>query len=1476
MDSRRQRKHPKDEKSEARIKSESYNSESEGDSEAENSYQTDSFVVPDDEESSFAEESEEDHNRTKAITAKKEKKKPKINYELNSEDEELIKEFEMKNKSRLRKLNQNDKQPKRREDSEDFDKADRLEAEEGSSNSFVERERSDNQAFATNKKPTNAVLQRLFKEDEIAEEEHKKQIEAVTKNVQSLELKDIFEPGDLAVNYETAFDRFIVQSDRPERLQLRLKNVDLPTNEEILLETNWIVQRLIQKTKSLYGDPNFLKPKVIKILEYIRLANCEVMYIWNYKQQEFATEPKKGGDNQDLRLADLWDIYELHMEWVEVYKKHRNIVKLFDVLTQHISISQSLRNAMSNCYDSRMLGFFSDFVEYNLKKFLTNREINKILETSLNEEVPKKMEQRPVSFEIQRLNLHKVAESISITAEQLAENLEANERIHAPVYLQETPEIIATRCSRSDVGFLMDPLKSLSTICEYIATEYFHHPIVRTYLKRLMIEKVSLSTRPTEKGKSMTVYDYYYPTKRINEKRPNTISSELWLLILEAETKGLITVHFHFGPDIENKRTIDMENKFKGFLLANPWRKEMEKFDMVQAWDIVRDEIVSKLFKNYAVTDFEAQLRKELSETAEKFVISKCCAALKELVNMRPYKGEEGVVTLSCSNDEETAVFVVLNQFGEMVESVRLMNILRKGTDQDPSYRLLVQNDEQAIEHLMRKHSPGLVIVSPKNLMSRVLKNKLNEINDLAYGATRGPFVMWGNTIVSSAFANSSVGEKLMKDYPILTKEAVSMARYVQNPLAETLNLWHENERENMFLYMTFSPFQHHVSKFKLKNEFENLLVEVVNSVGVDINLCAKYKHYAAQLQFLCGLGPRKAKKLIEKLKADNVTIKSRSQLYNVYLPKNIYVNAIGFVRIDSRFSIKKFDGQIFEDVEWLDYTRIHPDNYKIAKKIAADAYDDAQLDENQAVLQVIKDASKLQELDLEDYAKYLSQKANANMFVVVNFIVKELEEPFRDPRAEFRTNPNKEDIFYSLSGESKYHLKEESIITVKILSIDDKGLRVVTDSGLIGNVNKEDIKDGIQEFKESELRNLFVVGSFVKAKVKNINYEHMKLRLSLKLEDLLNHKEYLRKNDILERIGLSEHNWFIISKEEDFPVITLEGRRKVNRFTPRKINHPYFKNIGLNNAQEFLSERKNGEFIFRPSSKGIDHLNLTWRLFEDVYVHLTITEGFKNPNEQISSSLTMDKREFESLDDIIANYIKPCNNIVDGIIRNEKFLPNNIDYVKQTLIDEKNANSSKIPYYFSFSSEASQFLVLSYILHKLTVKHELIKIKPDGLHFHGLTFPNLPHLIKYFKENLKTKEYLKYTDSLPRVEFGVKAKSEFKEEADIKEEHRGKRRRSRYDEDSSPERSRRHKKEYRDRDSSIKRDSRNAPHYSRRRRRSESSLESVSQSPAKRVKTEHRSYVKEEAYNYANNRNLRNPPNEYKAYGVKFESAHN
>lgn len=184
-------------------------------------------------------------------------------------------------------------------------------------------------------------------------------------------------------------------------------------------------------------------------------------------------------------------------------------------------------------------------------------------------------------------------------------------------------------------------------------------------------------------------------------------------------------------------------------------------------------------------------------------------------------------------------------------------------------------------------------------------------------------------------------------------------------------------------------------------------------------------------------------------------------------------------------------------------------------------------------------------------------------------------------------------------------------------------------------------------------------------------------------------------------------------------------------------------------NAQEYLADREIGDFVIRPSSKGIDHLNITWKLANDKIVHLDIKEGKKGPNEQISKHMTLDKDIYESLDEIIERYIKPCNLIVAQIREHKKFLDEDIEYVKQTLIDEKKNEPTLIPYNISFSSQIPQYLVLSYIPKHYDTKHEYIKIKPDGLLFHDLKFTTIKKAIAWFKSKLKTAEYQKYVRSV-------------------------------------------------------------------------------------------------------------------------------
>jgi transcription elongation factor SPT6 len=135
------------------------------------------------------------------------------------------------------------------------------------------------------------------------------------------------------------------------------------------------------------------------------------------------------------------------------------------------------------------------------------------------------------------------------------------------------------------------------------------------------------------------------------------------------------------------------------------------------------------------------------------------------------------------------------------------------------------------------------------------------------------------------------------------------------------------------------------------------------------------------------------------------------------------------------------------------------------------------------------------------------------------------------------------------------------------------------------------------------------------------------------------------------EREKLKElvYNWHAVKKyfkpkeDEDFPTY-VESSRMTVKYIPRKINHPKFKNMSIMSAKDFLSDKNVGECVFRPSSKGTDFLNLTWKFHEGVLMHILIKEEGKTPNSLIGRKLTIGKDSYDSLDEIIDKYIVPCN----------------------------------------------------------------------------------------------------------------------------------------------------------------------------------------------------------------------------------------
>lgn len=148
----------------------------------------------------------------------------------------------------------------------------------------------------------------------------------------------------------------------------------------------------------------------------------------------------------------------------------------------------------------------------------------------------------------------------------------------------------------------------------------------------------------------------------------------------------------------------------------------------------------------------------------------------------------------------------------------------------------------------------------------------------------------------------------------------------------EILNLWSFILQENQALQLNLHPMQRFVNQAKLQESLEEANIRSVNSVGIDINLLVDHEHMHILLSFASGLGPRKAKKLISTLKQKSSKINMRGAFFVEKLVQaDCYFSLIAFLKI----RVAPEDMKNGFDI--LDQTRIHPESYTLAMKIASD-----------------------------------------------------------------------------------------------------------------------------------------------------------------------------------------------------------------------------------------------------------------------------------------------------------------------------------------------------------------------------------------------------------------------------------------------------------------------------------------------------------------------------------------------------------
>jgi len=197
----------------------------------------------------------------------------------------------------------------------------------------------------------------------------------------------------------------------------------------------------------------------------------------------------------------------------------------------------------------------------------------------------------------------------------------------------------------------------------------------------------------------------------------------------------------------------------------------------------------------------------------------------------------------------------------------------------------------------------------------------------------------------------------------------------------------------------------------------------------------------------------------------------------------------------------------------------------------------------------------------------------------------------------------------------------------------------------------------------------------------------------------------------------------------------------------------------------EYLKKEDNGEFYFRPSSRGTDHLTLTWKFFETNIVHIDIVESDKAIGANIGSKLRIGDETYENLQEIVERYINPCNRSLREVTQHTKFLKcQNFEEMKQAVETEKAQEQARIPYRFTVFDKYPQYVVMAYLPKKEVVK-EYIKIKPRGYFFHQQYHYPFQNMINWFKQEFKTRDYQRFVrkaqSPCPQVPNAQKAVTE-------------------------------------------------------------------------------------------------------------------
>ena len=558
---------------------------------------------------------------------------------------------------------------------------------------------------------------------------------------------------------------------------------------------------------------------------------------------------------------------------------------------------------------------------------------------------------------------------------------------------------------------------ALAGAMDIIAEDVSDDAEIRKNVRQLFFKHGVLVSRAAKEEDSVyrMYYDFREPISRIARHRV--------LAVNRGEKEGFLQVK------IEVPEELIIE-----FLLAKTVRKKIS----ITSEFVVK--AVEDSYKRLISPSVENEVRNELTELAGEQAIKVFAENLRNLLLQPPVKGR---VVLGLDPAYRTGCkLAVVDDTGKVLAT----DVIYPTPPQNR-----VEDAERILLHLIEKYKVDIVSIGngtasrESEIFTAGVLKKLD----------RRVYYMVVSEAGASVYSASKLGAEEFPDFDVSLRSAISIARRLQDPLAELVKIDPKA--------IGVGQYQHDMNQKRLSETLKGVVEDCVNSVGVDLNTASP-----ALLSYVSGINAAVAKNIVD-YRENFGRFTSRQELKKVKkLGEKTFEQCAGFLRIPEGQNI-------------LDNTSVHPESYDAAAKL---------LKLTGYSLDDVKNG-KLDGLEKEVRKRGIESVASAIGVGVPTLrdIINELQKPGRDPRDEL----------------------PKPILMTDVLSIDDLKpgmvltgtVRNVADFGAFVDVGVH--QDGlvhISELSDKYVRNpmdVVSVGDIVKVRVLAVDVERKRISLSMK-----------------------------------------------------------------------------------------------------------------------------------------------------------------------------------------------------------------------------------------------------------------------------------------------------------------------------------------------------------------------------------------